>query len=163
MDSGERCLAIPIRGFCQNHTIKFGKSMHGKENISNSMYTVCGVPYRFVDFFPVPVVSRTEGVKLISIFTGEAKFFSRRENSMKLFMCNHHWHILIWTACCNTCWLKACVANWSWRLWEWLLMGYNADHTHLSSNMSHDWHSLLWFTYECLLVVAVGRILFILK
>ena len=74
-----------------------------------------------------------------------------------------HWHILIWTACCNTCWLKACVANWSWRIWEWLLMGYNADHTHLSSNMSHDLYSLLWFTYECLLVVAVGRILFILK
>ena len=74
-----------------------------------------------------------------------------------------HWHILIWTACCNTCWLKACVVNWSWRIWEWLLMGYNADHTHLSSNMSHDLYSLLWFTYECLLVVAVGRILFILK
>ena len=54
-----------------------------------------------------------------------------------------HWHILIWTACCNTCWLKACVANWSWRIWEWLLMGYNADHTHLSSNMSHDLHSFL--------------------
>ena len=74
-----------------------------------------------------------------------------------------HWHILIWTACYNTCWLKACVANWSWRIWEWLLMGYNADHTHLSSNMSHDLYSLLWFTYECLLVVAVCRILFILK
>ena len=42
-------------------------------------------------------------------------------------------------------------------------MGYNADHTHLSSNMSHDLYSLLWFTYERLLVVAVGRILFILK
>ena len=60
-----------------------------------------------------------------------------------------HWHILIWTACCNTCWLKACVANWSWRIWEWLLMGYNADHTHLSSNMSHDLHSLL--------CISVGR------
>ena len=60
-----------------------------------------------------------------------------------------HWHILIWTACCNTCWLKACVANWNWRIWEWLLMGYNADHTHLSSNMSHDLHSLLW--------ISVGR------
>ena len=53
------------------------------------------------------------------------------------------------TACCNTFWLKACVANWSWRIWEWLLMGYNADHTHLSWNMSHDLHSLLW--------ISVGR------
>ena len=61
----------------------------------------------------------------------------------------NHWHVLIWTACCNTCWLKACVANWSWRIWEWLLMGYNADHTHLSANMLHDLHSLLW--------IAVGR------
>ena len=60
-----------------------------------------------------------------------------------------HWHILIWTACCHTCWLKACVANWSWRIWEWLLMGYNADHTHLSSNISHDLHSLL--------CISVGR------
>jgi hypothetical protein len=24
--------------------------------------------------------------------------------------------IYIWTACCNTYWLKACVANWSWRM-----------------------------------------------
>ena len=39
-------------------------------------------------------------------------------------------------------------------------MGYNADHTHLSSNMSHDLHIAC---YAFLLVVAVGRILCILK